>query len=150
MGWVVNATPRPLYPLERSGTHFIGGWASPRFGLDTCGKSRPRRDSIPVASRYTHYTTLATITFDSRTVQPVVSRYTHYTTRPTLPFDPRTVQPVASRYTDYVTRPSRMCITGLFVSPSGISELDCATNKTDTAEGSISIGRESVQVFFLY
>ena len=36
---------------------------------------------------------------------------------------------------------------GLFISPSGISELDCATTKTDTAERSISIGRESLQVF---
>ena len=34
--------------------------------------------------------------------------------------------------------------TGLFISPSGISELDCATTKTDTAERSISIGRESL------
>ena len=40
--------------------------------------------------------------------------------------------------------------TGLFISPSGISELDCATTKTDTAERSISTGRESLQVFFLY
>ena len=39
--------------------------------------------------------------------------------------------------------------TGLFVSPSGISELDCATTKTDTAERSISIGRESLKVFFV-
>ena len=39
--------------------------------------------------------------------------------------------------------------TGLFISPSGISELDCATTKIDTAERSISIGRESLQVFFL-
>src|SRR5215510_13506107 len=38
--------------------------------------------------------------------------------------------------------------TGLFISPSGISEFDCATTKTDTAERSISIGRESLQVFF--
>jgi len=30
--------------------------------------------------------------------------------------------------------------TGLFISPSGISELDCATTKTDKAERSISIG----------
>ena len=36
----------------------------------------------------------------------------------------------------------------LFISPSGISELDCATTKTDTAERSISISRESLQVFF--
>ena len=37
--------------------------------------------------------------------------------------------------------------TGLFISPSGISELDCATTKTNTAERSISIGRESLQDF---
>ena len=37
--------------------------------------------------------------------------------------------------------------TELFISPSGISEIDCATTKTDTAERSISIGRESLQVF---
>ena len=37
--------------------------------------------------------------------------------------------------------------TGLFISPSGTSELDCATTKTDTAERSISIGRESLEVF---
>ena len=39
--------------------------------------------------------------------------------------------------------------TGFFISPSGISELDCATTKTDKAERSISIGRESLQVFFV-
>ena len=39
--------------------------------------------------------------------------------------------------------------TGLFISPSGISEFDCATTKTDTAERSISINREFLQVFFL-
>ena len=39
--------------------------------------------------------------------------------------------------------------TGLFEIPSGISELDCATTKTDTAERSISIGREYLQVFFV-
>ena len=38
--------------------------------------------------------------------------------------------------------------TGLFISPFGISELDCATTKTGTAERSISIGRVSLQVFF--
>ena len=38
--------------------------------------------------------------------------------------------------------------TELFISPSGTSELDCATTKTDTAERSISIGRESLKVFF--
>ena len=33
--------------------------------------------------------------------------------------------------------------TGLFISPSGISELDCATTKTDTAERSILTEREN-------
>ena len=39
--------------------------------------------------------------------------------------------------------------TGLFISPSGTSELDCATTKKDTAERRISIGRESLKVFFV-
>jgi len=39
--------------------------------------------------------------------------------------------------------------TGLFISPSGNSELDCATTKTDTTERSISIGREFLK-FVLY
>ena len=47
VGWVVSATPRPLYPRERPGTHCTGGWVRPRAGLDGCGKSRPHRDSIP-------------------------------------------------------------------------------------------------------
>ena len=37
--------------------------------------------------------------------------------------------------------------TGLFISPSGTSELDCATTKKDREERSISIGRESLKVF---
>ena len=39
--------------------------------------------------------------------------------------------------------------TGLFISPSGTSELDCATTKKDATERSISIGRESLKVFFV-
>ena len=46
VGWVVNATPRPLYPQETPGTHCIGGWVGPRTGLDGYGKSC-HRDSIP-------------------------------------------------------------------------------------------------------
>ena len=37
--------------------------------------------------------------------------------------------------------------TGLFISPSGNSELDCATTKKDRAERSITIGTESLKVF---
>jgi hypothetical protein len=40
-GWVVSTTPRPLYPLERPGTHCTGGWVGPRAVLDLCEKSRP-------------------------------------------------------------------------------------------------------------
>jgi hypothetical protein len=58
MVWVVNTTPRPLYPRERPGTHFIVGGVGPRAGLDGCEKSRPPQG------------------FDSLTVQSVASRYT--------------------------------------------------------------------------
>ena len=34
--WVVNATPRPFYLLEKPGTHCIGGWVGPRAGQDRC------------------------------------------------------------------------------------------------------------------
>ena len=34
MGWMVNATPRPLYPRDRPGTDCIEGWVGPRAGLD--------------------------------------------------------------------------------------------------------------------
>jgi len=37
--------------------------------------------------------------------------------------------------------------TGLFISPSGISKIDCATTKTDTAERSISMDREPLPSF---
>jgi len=57
MGWVVNATPRPLYPRERPGSHCTGGWVDLRAGLDGCVKSRPPPE------------------FDPRTFQPVASHY---------------------------------------------------------------------------
>ena len=46
MGWVVDATPRPLYPQGRAGTRCIGGWVGLRGGLDVCEMSLPHRDSI--------------------------------------------------------------------------------------------------------
>ena len=57
-GWVVNATPRPLYPRERPGTHCTGGRVGPKAGLYRCGKSRLQPG------------------FDPRTVQSIESRYT--------------------------------------------------------------------------
>ena len=50
---------------------------------------------------------------------------------------------------DAILVSSEKANTELFIIPSGISERDCATTKTDTAERSISIGRESLQVFFV-
>jgi hypothetical protein len=38
MRWLVNATPWPLQPRERNGTHYIGGWVDPRAGLDWRGE----------------------------------------------------------------------------------------------------------------
>ena len=58
--------PAALYRRERTGTHWTGGWVSPRAGLDRCGKSRPPPG------------------FDPRTVQPVASRYTDCATLPTV------------------------------------------------------------------
>jgi hypothetical protein len=46
---------------------------------------------------------------------------------------------------DFNMRPT---YTGLFIIPSGNSELGSATTKTDTAERSVTVGRESLQVFF--
>ena len=54
MGWVLNATTRPLSTRERPGTHCTGGWVGPRVGLDGCEKKG----------------------FEPRTVQPVARRYT--------------------------------------------------------------------------
>jgi hypothetical protein len=46
MGWVVNATPRPLYPRVRPGTYCIGGWVGPQ-GLT----GRVRKISPPTGIR---------------------------------------------------------------------------------------------------
>jgi len=65
MKWVVNATPRPLYPPPPPGKNWyplykrLGG-LGPRTGLDGCGKYRPPPG------------------FDTRTVRPVASRYTDW------------------------------------------------------------------------
>ena len=40
--WVVSSTPQPHFiPGGRPGTHFIGGWVGPRFGLDGRESSSP-------------------------------------------------------------------------------------------------------------
>ena len=45
--WVVNVTPRSLYPLETPGTHCIGGSMGPMDGLDWRGKYRPSPEFDP-------------------------------------------------------------------------------------------------------
>jgi hypothetical protein len=60
-GWVVIATPPPLHPLERPGTHYIEGWVGPRAGLIGLRKI----SLLPPG-------------FDPRTAQPIVSHYTDY------------------------------------------------------------------------
>jgi hypothetical protein len=70
VGWVVNATPRPLYLRKRPSTHCTGGWVRARAGLDGCGKSRHQWDSIPgpsspVSSRYTDWANPAHLRADS-------------------------------------------------------------------------------------
>ena len=64
-GWVVSSTPRPHFT---PGKHPVPILEEARWApgpVWTGGKSRPHRDSIPVAT------------------QPVVSRYTDWATRPT-------------------------------------------------------------------
>jgi hypothetical protein len=41
MGWVANATHRPIYPWQIPGTCCIGGWVGLRASPDGCGKSLP-------------------------------------------------------------------------------------------------------------
>ena len=60
--------PAALPKGKNPGTNCIGGWVSPRDGLNGCGKYRP-----PLG-------------FDSRTAQPVASRYTDYSIRPIVLF----------------------------------------------------------------
>ena len=47
LGWVINATPWPLYLQVTLGNHCTGDWVGPRADMDGCGNSLPHRDSIP-------------------------------------------------------------------------------------------------------
>jgi hypothetical protein len=57
-----------LYPQERSGTHCVGGWSSPREGLDGAEILAPLRFDPqtfqPTDSHYTDYTTVADVIMD--------------------------------------------------------------------------------------
>jgi hypothetical protein len=45
-GEVSASRPRRSSPPGKTGTHCTGGWVDSRVSLDSCGKSRPHRDSI--------------------------------------------------------------------------------------------------------
>jgi hypothetical protein len=64
MGWVANATPRPLYPSPRKETRYP---LYRRLGGSQGRSGRVRKISPPPG-------------FDPRTVQPVASRYTDWAT----------------------------------------------------------------------
>jgi hypothetical protein len=66
MEWVVNVTPRPLYPRERPGNYCIWDWVVPSAGLDRWEKSYLAPG------------------FDPRTVQPVASRSLYRLSYPVL------------------------------------------------------------------
>jgi hypothetical protein len=55
MGWVVNATPRPLYPQQWPGTHCIGGWVGRRESLAGAENIDPTEIRSP--NRSSMYTT---------------------------------------------------------------------------------------------
>ena len=50
--WVVNDSPRSLYPRKRQVTHFVRGWMGHRVSPDGCAEAsrRRRRYSIPEPS----------------------------------------------------------------------------------------------------
>jgi hypothetical protein len=50
MGWMVNATLRPLIHRELPDTYRTGGWVVTREGLDGYGKFHLHRHSIPGTS----------------------------------------------------------------------------------------------------
>jgi len=54
-GWVVSATPRPLYPRKRLRTQCTGSWLGLGAGLDGHWKSRPPLGFQHLPSRYTYY-----------------------------------------------------------------------------------------------
>jgi len=66
--------PAALYPRERPGTRFTGGWVGPRAGLDGGGgKSRPHRDSIP--DRPARSQSLYRLSYRAHVFSDIVSKF---------------------------------------------------------------------------
>ena len=85
MGWMVNDTPRPLYPQERPGTRCMGGWVGPKLWAGRMWKISP-----PLG-------------FDPRTAQSVASRYTYWAIPAYHPH-------VSGNKKDKVENIQRMCV----------------------------------------
>ena len=71
MGWVIKATPRPLYPWERYPVPIVqeAGWAPEpaRMNAENLAPTGIRSPTLqPVASRYTDYAIPAYIGYSSR------------------------------------------------------------------------------------
>lgn len=63
-GWMVNAKPQMLYPLnKRPSTHCSGGWLGQRAGLDGYGKSLPHQVWNPGLSSLQHVTLSTTLSW---------------------------------------------------------------------------------------
>jgi hypothetical protein len=69
-GWVINATPRPLYPRERSGTHCTAGRVGPKAGLERCGKSRPPPTGIRFPDWTVHSELLYRLSYPRPLIRP--------------------------------------------------------------------------------
>ena len=124
MEWVVkHQATAALHKARRLGTHFIGGWVGPTFGLDRCRKFRPTGNFL-----YSLVSCLYFILTWFCLDYPAFWLYLQHSTQTSTPrtgfehatpasdrpqtlaldrsaagigFDPRTVQPAASRYTDW-------------------------------------------------
>ena len=74
MGYVVKATPRPLYSREITGTHCIGGWVGPKAGLDGCGPvvlanktyARSCKENVDTSVRHRFLTVQLVVVFYAR------------------------------------------------------------------------------------
>jgi len=57
--------PAALYPRERPGAHFTGGWVGPKAGLDGRKISSPPGFDPGPSSRYTNWATRPTLKYHS-------------------------------------------------------------------------------------
>ena len=93
--------PAALYPRERHGTHFTGGWVGPRAGLDGWKISSPQG-------------------FDRGPSSPYLSRYTDWATRPT------TLYTIICKHTELLSDINNT----VFISCYGLTFTPCLKKKS--------------------